>query len=310
MNLEEYKQLKELLDSYPYSLSIKKLMRILSFFLYTKKKEYINDFIATDEDLETYLIRNRLYSKQQFFNIFKQEFINNGYFFHITNAKNTELILNQGILSLNDSFKRDVYTDCVELNQCWRNIKSKNADKMMASKLIEIPSKTRIYKKRFTSTYLATYIDLDLLRYYQDGMELFRDFIDHLCIGGLSPSCCKTKEEGVSYLTKKLLEKYTISDKELEMILSFYRHYYQKSNPKNNSTIFMVPKKSISDLKMNSKKYQELLKTSPEHFYYRLDYCYDLEYQESIPNDGLIALTLDNSSPIDKIKVKRVGECK
>lgn len=73
-------------------------------------------------------------------------FNNFGYVYHITKTEHVDSILRNGILTLNKWFNQDVYADCCELNRCWRNITRKN-EQIKGKRLIEIPNKSRLYKK-------------------------------------------------------------------------------------------------------------------------------------------------------------------
>lgn len=307
MQKEEYKQLKTVLETENFCNNThnakQKLSCWLKFLTLTKDFNSFEIFKNRNTNVWSFLLRNYNFEKSKLnYELYKQ-FIQDGYLFHITKEANKKIILEKGILTLHERFGNEMYRDCCELNHYWRNMAKKMHN--VSSCIIIIPNKDRIYKKRFESVYLTTDIDTGI-EYYGNGMELFNIFIDSLMENIKLPYGNKYEERDV--FRKEIVMQLNTFDKitevEKQVILNFYDKYYEKMSRGilENKTIIMVPQKKIIQQNSCSEDYQQLIK-NPYHFYDYYINCNDIEYKGNISNEGLIAITLNETNQ-SKIKIK------
>ncbi len=307
MNIEEFKQLKTILEAEDFYQKTHHVERLLSswlqFITLTKDFKKFENFKEKNTYLWPFLLKNYSCEESKLNCKLYNQFIQDGYLFHITQEANKKIILENGILTLHSRFGKEMYRDCCELNHYWRNMAKKISN--VPNRLILIPNKDRIYKKRFESVYLTTDIK-DGLLWYGNGMEVFHLFIDSLIENIGLP--CENKYEERNTLRNKIVMKLNtfdkITEKEKQIILNFYDKYYEKMSKGiwENKTIIMVPQKQIIKQNAFSYDYQQLMKNPLEFYQYYLR-CNDIEYKENISNEGLIAITL-NETKDAKVKIK------
>lgn len=126
---EKFKMILEAEEIYGFSGEIAKMLSSwLQFLTLTKKFDDLTKFKAKNENVFQFLMKEYEYKveRTKINQNLHTQFLNDGYLFHITKEKNSNLILENGILTLNNRINQDIYKDCYELNRCWSNIVSKN----------------------------------------------------------------------------------------------------------------------------------------------------------------------------------------
>lgn len=236
--------------------------------------------------------------------ILYEKFFHQGYLYHITKPENIESILDKGILSLNRKYDQNVYKDCVEINRIFRKIsKGKNT---INTFLIDIPQYSRLYSKRFYSTYMTTNL-IDSLRYYGRRSELIENFVYNF-LRELDLYETVDKETLKEYIIEALHNNFGLDNPEDSKLLSFYEKYYEP--PKKgynllepeNKAIIMLPGHKIQKSKMNDSLYRKLISNKTD-FWKNYLKCIDLEYHGNISKEGLIAIEIDRLQQNPKIKV-------
>lgn len=309
MNEQEFKQFKIMLEkeeliSKNFFDFVTTLSNLLEFFVLMNRWDSFDKFKESNKNVFSFLQKETKISKLNINKRMYQHFFTSGYIFHITKTENQSFILNRGILSLNERFDTDVYSDCCHINRCWRNIVAKNKGKIMKRSLIDIPNKDRLYKKRFSSVYLSTNI-IDAMEHYGDGMELFSFFLDDLMDGLKVPEHFKYQDKEI--LQNQIINKlntYCVNSLEKQIILDFYNKYYEPVQRKNriDKSIIMVPIENIINKNMHSEMYQTLVK-KPNGFYDYFIHCNDIEYQKKISSNNLLAVEVRQEKE-QKIKLK------
>ena len=327
MNLEEYKKFKSILEKQTINtrrmaskiIDTVFLSNLIVFLNLTKEYDRIEKIIEQNHINSTsfsdlYNDFRKVYGlcRNEIDAMLFENFNKFGYVYHITKTEHVDSILKNGILTLNKRFNQDVYTDCCEMNQYWRNIARKN-EKIIKKRLIEIPDKSRLYKKRFNSIYLTTNIR-EGLTHYGDGMEFFSSFLDNLLMGLFDTFSYELKissqETIKNQIIVQLKNKLNVEENEMNRLLDFFDKYYEPmlSGKIGESSIILVPKQNLINKNVQSDEYQYILKDS-YHFYDYFINCNDMEYQGNISNEGLIAITMEkNESPKFKVKVKQSSD--
>ncbi len=312
MNNQEFEKFKMTLEAEEiqgFSTAIAcTLSSWLQFLTLTKRFDDFSKFSKASVDVFQFLRQECEYKTERakINQKLHAQFLKEGYLFHITKAKNTNLILENGILTLHDRFNQDMYKDCYELYCCWGIIVSKN--KNMELRLIEIPQKIDLYNERFNSIYFTLNVS-DALGVYGNGSELFDLFLDKLLENLSIPYDFKyrSQEEIRNEILRNLNIYSNISDKEKQIILDFYDRYYEEitDNYVKDKSIILVPKRKIIDENISDVRYQMLIK-EPTKFDINYFNCKDIEYKGTISNEGLIAVTpiYEDTNKV-KLKVQR-----
>lgn len=287
----------EIIPSYS---KLTKLSRYLEFFsladTYDDFKDF-KDYFKWNLNICSFLEEKHSISYEQANQKLYDNFIQSGYLFHVTQKKNVHLILQNGIVTLNEYFNNDLYRDCCELNRCWHHIAKKYHYDI--NTIINIPNKDRLYKGRFNSIYLTSDI-VNGLEYYGNGSELLDGFLSILLDNLSIPLSLRHNKEALrSYIIDRMT---SFNDREKQVILSFYDKYYVTigNNHLIDKSIIMVPKKSVIDKNIYKEEYKELLKDK-NHFYDHFINCNDIEYHGNISNNDLIAITFE---PFENSKIK------
>lgn len=236
--------------------------------------------------------------------ILYEKFFHQGYLYHITKPENIESILDKGILSLNRKYDQNVYRDCVEINRIWREFsKGKNT---INTFLIDIPQYSRLYSKRFYSTYMTTNL-IDSLKYYGRRSELIETFVNNF-FKELDLYETFDKETLKEYIIEALYNNFGLDHPEDSQFVSFYEKYYEP--PKKgynvlqteNKAIIMLPRHKIQKNKVNGGLYKKLVSNKTDFWKNYLN-CIDLEYHGNISKEGLIAIEIERLQKNPKIKV-------
>lgn len=280
---------------------------LINFLVLTKDYKniecYIYDFLLYEiTTLPTdYLIEEKGLTQKEADALMYNNFMNDGYLYHVTKLDHLDSILEHGLVSLNKRFNEDLYDECIKVNTCFSNLLKRN--NRIQTNLIKIPMHKNLYKTRFESIYLSTNLAAILSLY--GSSELFFDFLDRWRsrLNIQMESMDLPKEE----LRQQLIEgmkMYQYDAWELDTLLQFYDKHYEQASTKDKleeKAIIMVSNENIQDnAKYTSCNYNELIQNK-EYFRSHYQYCNDIEHPWDIEPKNLMAITIDS---MDKNKVK------
>ncbi len=326
---EEFRQFKNVLESYPFldkinyrGFCLKNLSHAINFLVATRDFNDLENYQMNKRGMEflpyEYLLDVKRKPLEEVYYSIRKNFIQNGYLYHITSIHNIDSILKNGILSLNSRFGNNLYEEAQGINALWNNISIRNNLKHDRP-LIDIPDYEEIYKERFSSTYLSLDSLYAMLEYGKSG-ELMEYFVSDL-LSVLGDSA-QLNDKSKNNLRNRILilligQGYSIEQKEIDAILGFFDKYYQEYDIREKS-IIMVPIKNVIGCNHNDYKnllqidYYELIKNGQYDIINemcRLKSYHDIEYQNDISQNGLIAVSYQLKSrkhKIKKIKVKKL----
>lgn len=320
MKSSEIQQLKEVIESNSISNLLsshvvckeKTLTYILNFLTFTKEYSALSNLKKEWEPEE--LLPIYAIAEQECCNVLDataicyKRFLKDGYFYHVTSTENLDSILEKGIVSLNRRFQGNLYTDCLEINRCWKEIIRKQESTSLED-LIYIPNFDTLYQERFDSIYFGANLN-ELLTCYGHNSELVHNFVEKLlercfCYVPLSRF---TKQELREFLIENLNYNFDIEDNEMDCLMRFYDQYYKEENATRygleNKTILMIPQNKVQDC--TDESYISLMQ-NPDDFITNYLTSYDIEYKGDLSPKGLVAISIDNNF---KIKVKSGGKGK
>lgn len=319
MSEEEYKKFKEFLESdfvYNYLRKTEQynkdrcLAGIINFLLFTKEYSFdaLKNYLSGPYELvpHHYLSqKNWNMSYGEVNHLLCLNFKTSGYLYHVTNTKYLDSILENGLLSLNKWFQKDVYMDCKNLNTCWDEIK-KEKGLLEQEKLVTIPYCNSLYPERFTSVYVSVNL-ATALRTYTSGNELFNsilyNLIEQFQIKEVSFS---NKYEFLHQLCVQM-KRWKLKESQKRVVFDFCNFYYQSmdvSNNDNSSRAFvMVPNQRIMDSQRvnDSLSYQFLLQNE-DSFDIGCVGCTDIECNTDISSEGLIGVVTKQDGAIKVYK--------
>lgn len=238
-----------------------------------------------------------------------ENFIRNGFLFHITRNTNVNQILETGLLTLNDKYHCDVYQRCLELDRIYQGLKEKNKDLkdiLTLPRLINIPGRDTFTEERFNTVYLSSSLSYALDTYGEIG-EFSGSLIDDLfyafdgCYGIVETEKDKQKEKILEAIQKNGLD---ITEEEITFIEDFIDTFAEKKKEDEyEKAILMIPNQQ---LKNPDHTFNMLYKEN------RLNLSVDtilelkngeIEHQGSIPPEHIIAITPEKDSTF-KVKIK------
>lgn len=281
---------------------------LIHFLVLTKDYKntecYIYDFLFYENSTLPvgYLTEEKGLTQKEAEAFMYDNFINDGYLYHVTKSDHLDSILEKGLVSLNKRFNEDLYDECIKVNTCFNNLLKRN--NRIQTNLIKIPMHKDLYKTRFESIYLSANLDA-ILVLYGSSSELFYDFLDRW-ISRLS-----VKKESMDLPKEELrqqmiegMQMYQYDDWELDTLLHFYDKHYEQirtTDKLEEKAIIMVSNENIQDnAKHTLCNYNELIQNK-EYFSSHFNSCYDIECPCDIKPENLIAITMDS---VDKSKVK------
>ena len=301
----------------------------INFLVSTKKYNDLGNYLKSDNSNFlpfAYLKDKYNMNNEEVFAFIYDNFIRNGYLYHVTKSTNVDSILESGILSLNDKFNTNLYVESLKVNECFENFIKRNYDAMplrsnLNEPLIKVPNcreKLGINNSRFSSIYVTLNISNALSLYGDNGelMELFVvDLLKRFCKFHTNSEFKrlnkdKIRSEIVSAFQDK---KYDIEDKELDTILSFYDKYYD--DRKGTESLIMIPINNVLDYDIEGKVFtSSIMKvlegrvTDPEVSLDFMNYCLgrnDIEINSQIKKEGLIAISYDKRKSKFLVKSNR-----
>lgn len=274
--------LKQLLESDYFSRIIKEKEQISSEAkrkFITKAFNYLittRDFTGFEKYIDRYYKENFPYkylyhekglSTEEIKRLTHDNFIKNGFLFHITPSHNLESIHKDGLLTLNDKYQCDLYQKCLELEKIYQNIRTRNINKypelLRTSSLIRIPGFSSLEERRFNTVYLSSNLDYITKTYGEFGefsTFFVRDIFSNLNL-----------REEIDYFSKEELKlklinllcnsNLKIKDKEIEKILDFYNLIAEdnKKNKDSYQSLLMIPTTKINN---NSSMFKNLYQTN------------------------------------------------
>lgn len=231
-------------------------------------------------------------------------FFQKGYLYHVTNTRNVDSILEQGLITLNKKFDQNLFIQVEEVNQCWKAIAKRNKIYKGYNTLIEIPGYKEVMNTRFESVYLSNDLT-SALGLYGDESEIYKDFLQKLInTFDLSKDIYLPQEALQQVITSKAHNLYKIEVKEWDCIIQFFNSLYESFEEENRQSIILVPIQNINNQYMYSSQYDNLRK-EPYDFSFRYTMCSDIEYRKNISKEGLIAIDiLEDTSKKVKLKVR------
>lgn len=231
------------------------LVKCLYFLIATRDFEnfdkFLNRYYSNILPYE-YLKEKQDLSYEEIENIIYNNFIRNGFLFHITPSSNVDAILSNGLQTLNDKYECNLYKKSIELNKTYSKIRTRNESQDELFKmpnLINIPGLEGCHEDRFNTVYLSSNLDYILKTYGESG-ELFNFFISDLL-------WCFNNSEDVNTLTKDELKNKVIKiikdsnaqiyDNEIKQILDYIETIYEnKKNEFSTKSILLIPTNSIT----------------------------------------------------------------
>lgn len=322
--IEFYERLKESIESETFQDAIKDrsihsykygrifLEKVLYFLISTRDFDGLDYFIEHlyNETFPYHYLREiKGLNPEEIESKLYNNFIKNGFLFHITRNSNVDKILNTGLLTLNDKYKCDVYQKCLELDKVYQGLREKNRNNpnhiFASPTLINIPGGHGFDEKRFNTIYLSSNLKY-ILDTYGDVGEFSGNLVEDIfaAFNGYYES-----EEDLEIKINKILEaiivnNISIKDDELFFILDFIKAFSEgKKEPENEKTILMIPNSSIN---FSSNSYRMLytenkLKLKAEIIMGFNDG--EVENDGSIKSEEIIALIPQKDSTY-KVKIK------
>lgn len=264
---EFYEKLKQCLENEKFTKTLSSngevnsdsrrlfLVKSLYFLISTKDFENFDNFFnfyQRDIFPYEYLKETRNLSDEKVQSIIYDNFIKDGFLFHVTPSTNVDEILDNGLRTLNDKYKCDLYRKSLALNETYSKIRARNSMLNQLFKmpsLINIPGLKEYHEDRFNTVYLSSNLDYILKTYGEFG-ELFSLFIRDLLwtFNNFDDVDTLTKVE----LKNKVIQiiknsNAQIYDEEISQILDYIETIYEdKKNECSTKTILLVPTNTIT----------------------------------------------------------------
>jgi len=266
--LEFYIKLKEAIESDFFrqilieksSHSLKQvrsiLERVLFFLISTRDFENFNYYLErlnNEQFPYQYLKMKRQMTTEQAQQFIFENFIKDGFLFHVTSNKNIGQILEKGILTLNDKYRCNVYEKCLELDRIYHELQKRNKnnqrDFFRLRSVINVPGKSNFTEDRFDTVYLSSKLDYLLDTYGEIGefsMFLIEDLF-YAFNGSYGLKKCDNKEKQKEKIVHSIRESgIIINEEELNFILEFIEIFGEDNKSKaHEKAILMVPSQCI-----------------------------------------------------------------
>lgn len=229
------------------------LVKCLYFLISTRDFDNFNIFLNNYyKDIFPYeYLKEKNLSNDEIKNKIYNNFIKEGFLFHVTPSNNVNDILDKGLQTLNDKYKCDLYKKSLELNETYSQIRTRNKnlnDLFKMPKLVNIPGSEEYHEDRFNTVYLSSNLDY-ILKTYGEAGELFNFFIRDLqwVFKNCDDVDTLTKDELINKILKLIKNSNAIIyDKEINQILDYIETIYEnKKSEINTKSILLVPTNSI-----------------------------------------------------------------
>ena len=242
------------------------LVKALYFLISTRDFDNFNNYLNKwykDIFPYQYLKEKTNLTDKEIKNMIYDNFIRNGFLFHVTPSNNVNDILSSGLKTLNDKYKCNLYKKSIELNLAYSQIRTRNANKtelLKNTSLISTPGSRACREDRFKTVFLSSNLDYILKTYGESG-ELFNFFIRdlQLSLNNYDNVDSLTKDE-LKNKVIKMIKKSNIQilDEEIMQILDYMETIYEdKKDNDTTKSILLVPTNSIVN---NSNEFKCLYK--------------------------------------------------
>lgn len=241
------KELEYISNNYDINHIYDYIIKSLIFLITTKDyKELINYMNYYSELFPKRYLKSKGIDSNEIDSILYNNYIINGFLFHITSNKNVPDILSNGLLTLCDKYGNEIYYDYEKINKIFNNIYERNKSISLNS-IVNIPGSTTIEKERFNKIYLSSNLKYIIETYGNPEIHylFIRDLLWALNLYNVEIDNL-TKEEIIRIIKNKLNE-YDIKEEEKNFIITFLDKYINFDKvSKNNKSIIIVPTKNIT----------------------------------------------------------------
>lgn len=282
------------------------LVKSLYFLISTRDFDNFDNFLNyyhRDIFPYGYLKEKQKLSDEKVQSIIYDNFIKDGFLFHVTPRTNVDEILDIGLCSLNNKYKCDLYNKSLLLNETFSKIRVRNSMLNHSFK----PGLNEYHENRFNTVYLSSNLDYILKTYGESG-ELFAFFIRDLLwtFHSFDDVDTLTKDE----LKNKIIKMIKNSDakiynEEIKQILEYLETIYEdKKNEYNTKTILLVPTSTITS---NNTYFNSLYKENSLNLPVEtiLEFQQgEIESSESIPPNNIIAINTNRDKSLS-LKIKK-----
>ena len=241
------KELINLEESYGIDYLYDYIIKTINFLISTKNYNDLTRYMDFYQELfpKRYL-RTKGLSNNEIDRTLYDNYIINGFLYHITNKSNVEDILSNGLLTLIDKYGENIFYDYENLNKIFKNIYERNRSISLNS-VVNIPGSNNIEKERINKVYLSS--NLKYIINTDGNPEMIYLFIRDLlwALNLYDVDIDKlTKEEILNIITNKL-STYDIKENEKNFIINFLKKYISFDKvSKDNKSIIMVPTNCIN----------------------------------------------------------------
>lgn len=288
---------------------VKSLYFLISIRDFDNFEKFLNTYYSDIFPYQYLKEKNNL-SDEAVKSIIYDNFIRNGFLFHVTPSNNVDEILTNGLQTLNDKYKCDLYKKSLEVNETYSKIRARNSKLNQLFKMpsiVNIPGIEKYREDRFTTVYLSSNLEYILKNYGESG-ELFALFIRDLL-------WAFNNSDDVDTLTKAELKNRIVQiiknsnaeiyDEEITQILDFIETIYEdRKNEFSTKSILLVPTSSItSKFTYFDKLYKKNdLNLSVETILDMNDG--EIGSVESIPPNNIITINTNKDNSLS-LKIKR-----
>ncbi len=283
------------------------LVKCLYFLISTRDFENFNKFLNRyyrDMFPYEYLKEKENLSDEKVKELVYNNFIKNGFLFHVTPSSNVDEILNNGLQTLNDKYKCNLYKKSLELNDMYSQIRARNRnldELFKMPNLINIPGLEEYHKDRFNTVYLSSNLEYILKTYGESG-ELFNFFIRDLLwvFNRFDDVDVLTKEELKGKIIKIIKDSNAkIYDGEINQILDYIETIYEnKKSEISTKSILLVPTNKINS---NFTYFDSLYRNNSLNLNVEtiLDFSEgEVGSSQSIPADNIIAINTNEDKTL------------
>lgn len=282
------------------------IIRSLNFLISTRDFDnfdyYLSNYYKTFPT--SYLMKKGI-SINEVKSLMYDNYIKNGFLFHVTPSYNVDQILNDGLQTLNDKTGIDLYQESLKINKIFEDIHKRNNGLLGIKSLINIPGEVELNEERFNSIYLSSNLEYILNTYGKKG-EFAEYFVRNFFWGfGVEAEYHYMSKKEINYEILNALEdsRLKIKDEEIDALLGFFNIIYHERQKNENlgQSIILIPNKTIT----SSNKFDMLYRKNI--FGFDVPTIIEFENGEvinkgSIPSENLIILAPTPNKSLRLIK--------
>ena len=297
-NILESKSIKkELIDieeQYGIEYVYDYIIKVINFLISTRNYNELIKYMDFYKELfpKRYL-RTKGLNPKEIENTLYENYIINGFLYHITNKSNIEDILNNGLLTLKDKYGEEIFYDHEKINKIFNDIYERNR-KISLKSIVNIPGSNSIEKERFNKVYLSSNLKYIISTYGNPEIHylFIRDLLWALNLFEIDIDK-QEKEEIIKIIINKLNE-YDIKEEEKNFILNFLNKYIKFDKvSKDDKSIIMVPTNCINSTSTYFRLYKSRkIETINTEDLLELNYG-EISNDGSIKSNNIMALTLN-----------------